>query len=133
VTVDSNDSGVSSRIALYKQQHVALGVAYGPGAVSYVDLSNQIVEFDLRSEHAVRPSMPFDDSKDESYVWYNFSHKEAKVYSPSTKLGSLAKGRYLPVKFTNSDVRDVLSFDSYTGKASLKLTLTIDDADEIPR
>lgn len=40
VTVDSNDDKVVSRISFYKQQHVALGVAYGPGAVSYVDFTN---------------------------------------------------------------------------------------------
>jgi len=71
--------------------------------------------------------MPFDDSQSGSYIWYNFSHKEAKVYSTSMKLGSLTKGRYLPVKFTNSDVMDVLSFDSKTGNASLKLKFTLDD------
>lgn len=125
VTFDSNDSGATKRRKLYEQQHVALGVAYGAGAIAYVDLTNQIVEFDLTSDVA-RPSMPFDDSLAEPFVWYNNSHKEAKVFNPSAKLGSLSKGRYLPVKFTNSEAHDVLSFDHQTGKAAIKLSFTVD-------
>jgi hypothetical protein len=87
----------------------------------------------LKYDDAVRPSMPFDDSQSDPFVWYDFSHKQAKIYSPSTKHGSLSKGRYLPVKYTNSDARDVLSFDKETGEASLKLNLTADDSNEIPR
>jgi len=71
--------------------------------------------------------MPLDDSQVKPFVWYNYSHKEAKVFNPSTQLGSLSKSRYLPVKFTNSEARDVLSFDHLTGKASVKLSITLDD------
>ena len=98
-----------------------MGVAYGAGALAYIDLTNQIVELDLASDETVRPSMPFDDSQTAPFLWYHYTHKEAKVFNPSAGLASVSKGRYLPVKFTNSQATDLLAFDATTGKASIQL------------
>ena len=134
VTVTSSDPMVSQRLALYKQQHVAFGVAYGAGALAYADFANQIVEFNPSSDHAVRPSRPFDDSNPSINVWYNYQHKEAKVFNPEENtLGSLSTGRFLPVKYTNSDRHDILSFDPETGKAGLNLSVRLDNAEGIPK
>ena len=132
VTVTSTDPQVSQRLALYKKQHVAFGVAYGAGALAYADFNNQIVEFNPTSEHAVSPSRPFDDSNPDVYVWYNYQHKEAKVFNPEDKLGSLSTDRFLPVKYTNTDRKDILSFDSQTGKAKLNLAVKVDNSKGVP-
>lgn len=89
-----------------------------------------MIEFDPSAVESSRPSMPFNEANPSVYVWYNYSHKEAKVYNPEKSLASLSSSRSISVKYTNSLFSDI-RFDEETGEASINLNVELDDSNRI--
>ena len=102
------------------------GIASGKGALAYADLTNSLIEFDPMADNSRKPSISFNAESPSEYVWYNYSHKEAKVFTPTNTLASLSSSRFVSVKYTNSLFTQI-SFDAKTGEASITLNVELDD------
>ena len=78
------------------------GIASGKGSLAYADLSDSLIEFDPSANNSRKPSMRFNAESSSEYVWYSYSHKEAKVFTAINSLVSLSTSSFISVKYTNS-------------------------------